>query len=436
MYDVRNHIGLAAGVGLIAAAILSPRAAEGRVWTVHADSTGDAPTIAAALDSAAAGDTVLVGGGVYTHIVADGAAANSVAPMKSGVTLLGEAGAAATIMDVSNPAASRGITCINCDGSTVIEGFTITGGDAFTGAGVYISGGAPVFRNNIFLDAYGGTGGGMLITGASQALIESNRFDLNVACCGIGCAMVVDQGSTPEIIDNIFFGNSGFGGGAVAFSQSGGVVRGNQFLSNTGTDGGALALQFGSDPLVEDNYFSDNESSNQGGAVQIWLCDNPIFRNNTVVGNRADGSGGGVSISSSSPEFSGNTIAGNNATSGGGVFITGSSVLELDHNIIAFNTGPGGIECDDPAASVSFACNDVFENAGNQYSIFCSDQTGTAGNISEDPRFCTDSYALESCSPALGGLGCGRMGAHGSECECTVTSTETASWGSVKGLFR
>ncbi len=36
-----------------------------RTWYVRTDGTGDAPTIQAALDSAQAGDTVLVGSGIH-----------------------------------------------------------------------------------------------------------------------------------------------------------------------------------------------------------------------------------------------------------------------------------------------------------------------------------------------------------------------------------
>jgi hypothetical protein len=49
----------------VAAVLLAPRSGEVHTWYVKADSTGDAPTIWAAVESTLAGDTVLVGPGTY-----------------------------------------------------------------------------------------------------------------------------------------------------------------------------------------------------------------------------------------------------------------------------------------------------------------------------------------------------------------------------------
>jgi hypothetical protein len=69
---------------LVGLAALSPRDGQVRTWYVKADSTGDAPTIRAAVDSTVAGDTVLVGPGTYEF--------TSCIDLPHGITIRSEAG--------------------------------------------------------------------------------------------------------------------------------------------------------------------------------------------------------------------------------------------------------------------------------------------------------------------------------------------------------
>ncbi len=54
-----------------------PRPAAARTWQVAVDASGDAPTIQAGIDSAAVGDTVLVGPGTYWSTVLEGFTSSS-----------------------------------------------------------------------------------------------------------------------------------------------------------------------------------------------------------------------------------------------------------------------------------------------------------------------------------------------------------------------
>ena len=76
----------------IGSAVVSP-GAHGRTWRVNAAGTGDAPSIAAALGSCAAGDSVLVAAGNYQI--------DSNLLIGAEVTLVSEAGAAATVLERS-----------------------------------------------------------------------------------------------------------------------------------------------------------------------------------------------------------------------------------------------------------------------------------------------------------------------------------------------
>ncbi len=88
------------------------RSIEARTWYVNEAGTGDAPTIRAAMDSAAYGDTVLVGPGRYPGGII----------MSDGVTLRSEMGPTATILD-----GGHCIVYFGTDVSGSLEGFTLTG---------------------------------------------------------------------------------------------------------------------------------------------------------------------------------------------------------------------------------------------------------------------------------------------------------------------
>ncbi len=98
--------------------LVLPSTSLGRTWYVKADSTGDAPSIKAALDSASSGDTVLVAPGTYFKTddpdtwIRPGA----------GVALVSEGGPEITILE--HCGSSTGIVLEACEGARV-SGFTI-----------------------------------------------------------------------------------------------------------------------------------------------------------------------------------------------------------------------------------------------------------------------------------------------------------------------
>ena len=433
--DSRRSVRLA--TLLLLAVVAGAGPGQARTWLVQADGSGDAPTIQAAVDSAAVGDTVLVAGGIYTDIHQDFLGDFSVVEMKSGVVLRSETGPDDTIIDVSEAAEpARGVLCFNCDETTIIEGFTITGGDTYFGAGAYISGGAPLIQLNHFDRAYGGSGGAVTITFDSAATVRENLFTENTACCGPGGAILVDGPAAPIIESNQFIDNDGFRGGAVALSLAGGIIRANEFSGNLGTEGGALSVWRGN-VEIRDNLFRGNQASSGGGAVIIDSADEGVLAGNLVIDNIAAGNGGGYLILDSSPEVSGCTVAGNSSFAGGGVYLQGSSFPQFDHVLIAFNDSDAQVQCQQPS-SASWFCCDVYDSAGMAFAEECDDPTGEDGNISEDPLFCpADDYTLQECSPCAPGGGCDQIGALAVDCPCDQPSpAQAGSWGSIKARYR
>jgi hypothetical protein len=434
----------AAVLAALAVLAISAGPAGAGTWVVHADGSGDAPTIQAAVDASAAGDTVLVTAGVYTDASPDISGTPTVVEMKSGVALRSVDGPALTVLDVSAEEFGRGIACRGCDSNTLVEGFTLKGGEAFAGAGILVEGGAPEIAGNKFTANPGGMGGGLYVTAGATSDVHDNLFDDNEACCGPGGAILIDAGSEPHVFDNVFVGNHGFAGGAVAVQSAGGLIERNEFTGNGGTDGGALSL-WSATADVRENTFVGNTATTGGGAVLFKFGSTGQFHDNLVAGNVAEGNGGGILVSASSPEISRSTVAGNSAAQGGGVFVAGSSEPVFDRVIVAMNTGAGGIVCESTGSQPSFSCTNAFGNEGGDYGGQCADPTGSDGNFSEDPKFCNGEagdYALCSTSPCApgghpDGWECGLIGAVEVDCTCEQTAIEDeATWGAIKALFR
>ena len=90
----------------------------------------DQPTIQGAINAASLGDTIVVADGTYFE---------SIDFLGKGITLRSTAGPAVTIIDGLGANGSV-VKCVSGEGpDTVLQGFTITGGNANTGGGCSIS---------------------------------------------------------------------------------------------------------------------------------------------------------------------------------------------------------------------------------------------------------------------------------------------------------
>jgi hypothetical protein len=118
-----------------------------RTWYVAADGSGDAPTIAAAIDSTVGGDAILVGPG--THFVAD--ISGSGVLLKVGTSLISEAGPTVTFLKPGSPP-QPGL--ISADDNCVVSGFSVLGFGVLTQP-VNIGGNYVEISNNIIHGASG-----------------------------------------------------------------------------------------------------------------------------------------------------------------------------------------------------------------------------------------------------------------------------------------
>jgi hypothetical protein len=246
-------------------------------------------------------------------------------------------------------------------------------------------------------------------------------------------------------------GNDHYGGGGIRCIDSDAMIVGNVIARNwTGSfyswpDGGGVYCQGGS-PTLLDNEISGNGAGGDGGGI---CCDSARIVNNRITGNSAGSDGGGVRCESA--YVSGNLISGNRVDAWGGAIRCGSarvvgntivanvnysgsgaihcSSADIRNNIIADSEHGYGIFCQSGTSPV-IECNDVWNNRGGNYGNY-PDQTGSNGNISDDPLFCGPEsprrpYALFSgspCAPAQQGE-CGLIGAFGVGCSGTAPAVK------------
>lgn len=211
----------------------------------------DESTIQAAIDAAADGDVILVAPGTYQERIDF---------QGKTISLISQQGATSTIID--GQSLGTVITMESGEGAdSVIEGFTITGGNASFGAGIYLLATAPTIRHNIFLNNDQTAG-------------------------GFGAAIGGFSGS-PIIEFNEFIGNT----------------CDSQFTS------GVLSFVNGSSPLIHDNLIHDNDCRAINMVLPVGPA--PIVFNNTIVRNRV-GVHIGNQVSSLSQVYRNNLIALNN----------------------------------------------------------------------------------------------------------------------------
>ncbi len=173
--------------------------------------------------------------------------------------------------------------------ATLLEGFTISGGNGGGGAGASVDEGSPTiarcrFENNS-ADAIGG---GLLWSGDRCNLIECVFIGNRTFGEGGGMLLVVDEES--EITDCTFEGNSAERSGAVQDTSSGGLITflSCEFIDNTATVGPG-ALQTIGETLIVDCQFISNSSALSAGAVAC--AEFSLFVSCTFDANVAQGAG-------------------------------------------------------------------------------------------------------------------------------------------------
>jgi len=216
---------------------------------------------------------------------------------------------------------------LNLDTSAIIDGFTITGGNANsgiiswphnTGGGMFNYGSSPAvnnckFKNNASISS----GGGMYNGNYSIPNVTNCTFTKNSATSGGG---MYNSYSSPNVSNCKFYANSAnnSGGGMCNSGKSGPIVNNCSFTANSAEYGGGMANYGYSIPTFTNCTFSGNSAVYRGGGMHNG-ANSPNVSNCTFSENSAR-FGGGISNDESSPDVNNCTISSNSAIYGGGMW--------------------------------------------------------------------------------------------------------------------
>jgi len=270
----------------------------------------------------------------------------------SGFTITGGTGSWLLVSwEYSGPLWNRcggGVLCYNMSAPTISKNI-FTGNSAGQGGGIYIYGDPvnpnnpsnppvhirPIISDNTFTD--------------NSAIVEHgfddpDPNDPNIYDHGDGGAIVGFQGCDATITGNLIESNYAdmYGGGLHLRQWSNGHIENNRIIANDSRLGAGVHITYTSSPTVRDNLIQANIAGPLGGGgIYVYNYSNPLIEKNIITQNESS-NGAGIGVYwSSKPTIRNNLIYKNN--SGQGIRIVGSSPT-ISHNTITDNY-LAGITC-------------------------------------------------------------------------------------------
>jgi hypothetical protein len=313
---------------------------------------------------------------------------------------------------------------LNLDATAILDGFTITGGNARSswphdcGGGMFNEENSnPTLTNCTFSGNSANRYGGGMYNYKSSPTVTNCTFSGNSAAYGGGMYNV--DNNSPKVEDCIFTNNSANRGGGMHNYNSSPTVKGCTFSGNSAGYGGGVSNE-DSSPTMTNCTFNRNSSEQKGGGMYndgssptVKVCtftanstnhgggmynynSSPTVKGCTFNANLADYTGGGVYNYGSSPTLTNCIFRSNSALYGGGGMYDYRSSPTVNNCTFTGNSAEffgGGMSnrYDSPATVTNcIFWGDVAPEISGTASITYSDIQGGwlgQGNIDIDPRF-------------------------------------------------
>ena len=228
-------------------------------------------TIQSAIDASSNGDSVLVSADIYYE---------NINFNSKNISVIGE-DRETTIIDGGHNGSV--VTFDSIEGTaSALSNFTITGGNAYDGGGIYCSSSAPTIKDNIITGNVSETYGG-----------------------GISCNY-----SSPIIMNNTITSNSAIYGGGISFDRyTSSVIKGNNINGNSAEEGGGIGCFTFSSPTITNNTIAGNSASTNGGGIYCYYISSPSVTNTIIWDNTAP-TDPNISVYFSDPFFNYSDIEG------------------------------------------------------------------------------------------------------------------------------
>ncbi len=417
----------------------------------------DYPTIPGAIDAAAFGDSVLVGPGTWSDTVdrvvhipgGFPALFTSCGYLKGGISIVGTAGAAATVIDGGgggNGSVNTLMFVSHLGETCTLHGLTITGGEL---AAVFaIDAGRLVVRDCKLSGNALAISGSALRVDTCDLVLEDSEVSFNTGAGAVSCL----NGD---------------------FEMRRCRIEGNQCAGIAGSSGQSIFIDR---KTVEDCVFVDNRAPSSilsfTSYDELSVLRNLFLRNVTtaptssaclaVYGSFSGGSGGEIRFNTFAydstlhadnvggllagyfhGEITNNTFVGCYAldlgyeATGSAVSLYSQTSMTFRDNVLAHNRGQPAVQLQtDFGSFLEHSCNVFWDNSHGAYSAWI---TPPPPDIVADPLFCDVGvldftvHANSPCAPG-GSPGCGAIGAW--PVGCGMVSIESKSWGQIKALYK
>ena len=262
------------------------------------------------------------------------------------------------------------VTGNGTDETAVLDGFTITGGNAnvFTdrnGAGLLNEYGSPQIINCTFSENSAQYYGGGIYNYYGSPILVNCTFIWNSARYGGG---IYNYRGNTNLDNCIFIDNkSNTSGGGVSSNGGSSIITDCTFIDNRANSAGGGVYNSTDSLIINYCTFTGNRAERNGGGIYCSVV-NSSLTNCVFSKNSADYAGGGIYFDNSDPNLTGCSFIENEARYGGGLYNNGSN-LKLNYCKFIANAGYdyGGGMCNLSGNNLSLSNCLFIANRANSY---------------------------------------------------------------------